>query len=150
MLFYSVKFSFLFQAQYFKIFIMWTSKHSTLNPLFILMYLKDLSQTVNSLIILVSLYTALKATTFKTALMMCLPSWTSGLKQTNFSYTWQNIFATNNISSINLNTCYDLKIIEVVTKFLGLQTDDNLNYNWNNIPKFNQALWWQQSRQQMT
>ena len=44
------------------------------NPLFILMYLKDLSHTLNSLIILVSLYTALKATTFKTALMMCLPN----------------------------------------------------------------------------
>jgi len=87
---------------------------------------------------------------FRIVLMVFFPSWTSGLKQTNFSYTWQNIFATNNISSINLNTCYDLKIIEVVTKFLGLQTDDNLNYNWNNIPKFNQALWWQQSRQQMT
>lgn len=83
---------------------------------------------------------------FRIVLMVFFPSWTSGLKQTNFSYTWQNIFATNNISSINLNTCHDLKIIEVVTKFLGLQTDDNLNYNWNNIPKFNQALWWQQSR----
>jgi hypothetical protein len=32
------------------------------------------------------------------------------------------------LAIINLNTCYDLKIIEVVTKFVGLQTDDNLNH----------------------
>ena len=52
MLFYGVKFSFLFQAQYFKIFIMWTSKYSTLNPLFILIYLKDLSYTYHISIII--------------------------------------------------------------------------------------------------
>jgi hypothetical protein len=80
--------------------------------------------------------------------MVSFPSWTGGLKQTNFSYTWQNTFATNNKTAINLNACYDLKIFEVVTKFLGLQTDDNLNQlnnNKYNIPKLKQALWWQQS-----
>lgn len=89
---------------------------------------------------------------FQTVLMVSSPSWTSGLKQTKFRHTWQNTFATNNKSSINSNTCCDLKIIEVVTKFLGLQTDDNLkqlNHNKYNIPKLTHALWWEQSRQQM-
>ena len=75
---------------------------------------------------------------FQIVLTVSFPSWTSALKQTNFNYTWQNTFATNNKSSINLITCYNLKIIEVVTKFLGLQTDDSLNqlnHNKYNIPK---------------
>lgn len=80
---------------------------------------------------------------FQIVLMVSFPSSTSGLKQTNFSYTWQNTFATNNKSSINLNTCYDFKIIEVVKKFLGLQIDDNLNqlnHNKYNTPKLRHAL----------
>ena len=75
---------------------------------------------------------------FQIVLLVSLPNSTSGLKQINFSYILQNIFSINNKSSTNLNTCYDLKITYVVTKFLGLQTDDNLNqlnHNTYNIPK---------------
>ena len=89
---------------------------------------------------------------FQIILMVSLPNWTCGLKQINFSYTLQNTFVINIKSSTNLNTCYDLKIIEVVTILLGLQIDDNLNqlsHNTYNIPKLKCALWWEQSRQQM-